>query len=935
MAFVSSSNNNTSSTNGAVNTAQAVNTAHGVSTASTQVNVAYSTNIDNLSDAVICAFFASQPNSPQLVHEDLQQIHPDDMEEMDLRWQMAMLTMRARRFLKNTGRKLTVNGNETIGFDKSKVECYNCHKRGHFTRECRAPRNQDNKNKESSRRSVPMETSTSTALVSCDGLGGYDWSDQAEEGPNYALMAFSSSSPDSEVSNDSICSKSCLETVELLKSQNDQLLKDLKKSELMVLGYKTGLESVEEKLEVYKANESIYLQDIKGLKFEIHIGEITIRELRKKLEIVQKEKDGIQLNVDKFEHASKSLNKLIECQIVDNCKKGLGYENYNAVPPPYTGNFMPPTPDLSFTGLDEFVNKPVVENCKAMSSEEEPKVIGGTVNENGCLLIKATHVGSETALSQIVQIVEAAQLARAPVQKLADRISKFFVPAVVVAAVVTFLGWFIPGVAGIYPKSWIPKAMDEFELALQFGISVLVVACPCALGLATPTAVMVATGKGASQGVLIKGGNALEKTHKVNTVVFDKTGTLTVGKPQVVSAVLFSGISMEEFCNTAIAVEGNSEHPIAKAIVNHAKHLLPNNKTQPPNTLSVTDFQVHPGAGVECKLGTKTVLIGNKKLMSSFNIHITPEAQNYFSENEKLARTCVLFSIDYKIAGAVAVTDPVKPEASWVISYLHSINIKTIMVTGDKWSTARAIASEIGIEKVLAERDPLGKADKIKDLQSKGLIVAMVGDGINDSPALVAANVGMAIGAGTDVAIEAADIVLIKSNLEDVITAIDLSKKTIFRIYLNYVWALGYNVLGVPVAAGVLFPFIGVRLPPWLAGACMAASSVSVVCSSLLLQTYKKPFTSPLIRSLNDDALCMLADDVVYIGGFSERLVLDPVHLNLMKYYHEEEAVCIRNEHLEHVSIMYKSSRVSYHSFNCLSEYKVFVLLPRFALAES
>ncbi|GJS07913.1 ribonuclease H-like domain-containing protein [Tanacetum coccineum] len=287
-----------------------------------------------------------------IVHEDLQQIHPDDMEEMDLRWQMAMLTMRARRFLKNTGRKLTVNGNETIGFDKSKVECYNCHKRGHFARECRALRNQDNKNKESSRRSVP--------------------SDQAEEGPNYALMAFSS---DSEVSNDSICSKSCLETVKLLKSQNDQLLKDLKKSELMVLGYKTGLKSVEEKLKVYKANESIYLQDIKGLKFEIHIGEIAIGELRKKLEIVQKEKDGIQLNVDKFEHASKSLNKLIECQIVDNCKKGLGYENYNAVPPPYTGNFMPPTPDLSFTGLDEFVNEPVVENSKAMSSKEEPKVV--------------------------------------------------------------------------------------------------------------------------------------------------------------------------------------------------------------------------------------------------------------------------------------------------------------------------------------------------------------------------------------------------------------------------------------------------------------------------------------------------------------------------------------------------------------------------------
>ncbi|GKE07119.1 putative ribonuclease H-like domain-containing protein, partial [Tanacetum coccineum] len=242
---------------------------------------------------------------------------PDDIEEMNLRWQIAMLTMRARRFLKNTGMKLTVNGNESIGFDKSKVECYNCHKRGHFARECRAPRNQNNKNRESSRRSVPVEISTSTALVSCDGLGGYNWSDQAEEGPNYTLMAYSSSNSNSEVSNDSNCLKSCMETVKLLKYQNDQLLRDLEKSSLMVLGYK----------------------------------------------------------LDKFENASKSLDKLIECQIVDNCKEGLGYEKYNAVPPPYTANFMPPTPDLSFTGLDEFVNKPVVENSKAMSSEEVPKEV--------------------------------------------------------------------------------------------------------------------------------------------------------------------------------------------------------------------------------------------------------------------------------------------------------------------------------------------------------------------------------------------------------------------------------------------------------------------------------------------------------------------------------------------------------------------------------
>nr|XP_043609864.1 copper-transporting ATPase HMA4-like [Erigeron canadensis] len=471
------------------------------------------------------------------------------------------------------------------------------------------------------------------------------------------------------------------------------------------------------------------------------------------------------------------------------------------------------------------------------------RVIGGTVNENGCLLIKATHIGSETALSQIVQIVEAAQLARAPVQKLADKISRFFVPAVVAAAVITWLAWFIPGAFGLYPKSWIPKAMDEFELALQFGISVLVVACPCALGLATPTAVMVATGKGATQGVLIKGGNALEKAHKVNTIVFDKTGTLTVGKPEVVSAVLFSEIPMDDFCNMAIAVEANSEHPIAKAVVEYAKNQLPDHKVQNGKGSVVKDFEVHPGAGVGCKVGDRTVLVGNKKLMRLSNVPVELAVENYFSDNEKLARTCVIVAIDGKVAGAFAVTDPVKPEAARVISFLRSMNINSIMVTGDNWSTATAIANEVGIENVFAEIDPVGKADRIKDLQARGKVVAMVGDGINDSPALVAANVGMAIGAGTDVAIEAADIVLIKSNLEDVITAIDLSRKTISRIHLNYVWALGYNILGMPIAAGVLFPFTGIRLPPWLAGALMAASSISVVCSSLLLQTYKKPFT--------------------------------------------------------------------------------------------
>ncbi|OMO78083.1 Cation-transporting P-type ATPase [Corchorus olitorius] len=494
------------------------------------------------------------------------------------------------------------------------------------------------------------------------------------------------------------------------------------------------------------------------------------------------------------------------------------------------------------TDGQSYVNESMITGeAQPIAKKPGDKVIGGTMNENGCLLVKATHVGSETALSQIVQLVEAAQLARAPVQKIADQISRFFVPAIVLVALITWLGWLIPGVLGIYPKQWIPKGMDKFELALQFGISVLVVACPCALGLATPTAVMVATGKGASLGVLIKGGNALEKAHKVKAIVFDKTGTLTVGKPEVVSVVLFSSMSMGEFCDVAIAAEANSEHPIAKAFLEHARKLRQKIESNNQHLTEARDFEVHPGTGVSGKVGDKMVLVGNKRLMQSYNVTVGPDIESYISENEQLARTCVLVAIDGEVAGAFAVTDPVKPEAQPVISYLCSMGISSIMVTGDNWATAAAIAKEVGIEHVFAETDPVGKADRIKEFQMKGLTVAMVGDGINDSPALVAADVGMAIGAGTDVAIEAADVVLIKSNLEDVVTAIDLSRKTIARIWLNYVWALGYNILGVPVAAGLLYPFTGIRLPPWLAGACMAASSLSVVCSSLLLQSYRKP----------------------------------------------------------------------------------------------
>uniref|UniRef100_A0A803KM45 P-type Cu(+) transporter n=1 Tax=Chenopodium quinoa TaxID=63459 RepID=A0A803KM45_CHEQI len=483
----------------------------------------------------------------------------------------------------------------------------------------------------------------------------------------------------------------------------------------------------------------------------------------------------------------------------------------------------------------------ITGEAKPVTKRPGDKVIGGTSNENGCIIVKATHVGSETALSQIVQLVEAAQLARAPVQKLADQISRFFVPTVVAAAFITWVAWFVTGVAGLYPKHWIPKAMDKFELALQFGISVVVVACPCALGLATPTAVMVATGKGASLGVLIKGGTALQKAHKVKAVVFDKTGTLTVGKPVVVSTILFSGVTMKELCDMAIAIEANSEHPLAKAVAEHAKVQRKKHESLADHVEDVKDFEVHPGAGVGGKVGERIVLVGNKRLLQVHNVPINHEVEEYISGAEKLAQTCVLVAIDGKVAGAFAVTDPVKPEAGHVIRYLQSMGITSIMVTGDNWGTATAIGREVGINQVFAETDPIGKAGKIKEIQMKDLTVAMVGDSINDSPALVAADVGMAIGAGTNVAIEAADIVLIKSNLEDVVTAIDLSRKTMSKIRLNYVWALGYNVLAMPIAAGILFPFTGIRLLPWVAGACMAASSLSVVCSSLLLQSYKKP----------------------------------------------------------------------------------------------
>ncbi|XP_021730778.1 copper-transporting ATPase RAN1-like isoform X1 [Chenopodium quinoa] len=490
--------------------------------------------------------------------------------------------------------------------------------------------------------------------------------------------------------------------------------------------------------------------------------------------------------------------------------------------------------------------------------EVEAHVIGGTMNLHGVLHIQATKVGSDTFLSQIINLVETAQMSKAPIQKFADFVASVFVPTVVVMALFTLLGWYIGGVTRSYPQSWLPENGNYFVFSLMFAISVVVIACPCALGLATPTAVMVATGVGAKHGVLIKGGDALERAQKVNYVIFDKTGTLTQGKATVTTAKVFTGMDRGEFLRLVASAEASSEHPLAKAVVEYARHF---HFFEPSETkdsqkndkdsgwlLDASDFIAVPGRGVQCSVDGKHVLIGNRKLVTENGMAIPKHIEKFLVELEEGAQTGVLVACDDVLVGALGVADPLKREAAVVIEGLCKMGIRPVMVTGDNWRTAQAVAKEVGIHDVRAEVMPAGKAEVVRSFQSNGSVVAMVGDGINDSPALAAADVGMAIGAGTDVAIEAADYVLMRSNLEDVITAIDLSKKTFSRIRLNYIFAMAYNIIAIPVAAGVFYPSIKLNLPPWVAGACMALSSVSVVCSSLLLRMYKKPRLTSILE---------------------------------------------------------------------------------------
>ncbi|WP_242270428.1 heavy metal translocating P-type ATPase [Bacillus cereus group sp. BfR-BA-01425] len=439
-------------------------------------------------------------------------------------------------------------------------------------------------------------------------------------------------------------------------------------------------------------------------------------------------------------------------------------------------------------------------------------VIGSTMNKNGFLKVKATKVGRDTALAQIIKVVEEAQGSKAPIQRVADQISGIFVPVVVVIAIITFAVWMIFVTPG------------DFGGALEKMIAVLVIACPCALGLATPTSIMAGSGRSAEYGILFKGGEHLEATHRLDTVILDKTGTVTNGKPVLTDVIVADGFNEEEILRLVGAAEKNSEHPLAEAIVEGIKEKkidIPSSET----------FEAIPGFGIESVVEGKQLLIGTRRLMKKFNIDIE-EVSKSMEELEREGKTAMLIAIDKEYAGIVAVADTVKDTSKAAITRLKKMGLDVVMITGDNTQTAQAIAGQVGIEHVIAEVLPEGKAEEVKKLQVQGKKVAMVGDGINDAPALATADIGMAIGTGTDVAMEAADITLIRGDLNSIADAIFMSKMTIRNIKQNLFWALAYNGLGIPIAA---FGF----LAPWVAGAAMAFSSVSVVLNALRLQRVK------------------------------------------------------------------------------------------------
>ena len=463
-----------------------------------------------------------------------------------------------------------------------------------------------------------------------------------------------------------------------------------------------------------------------------------------------------------------------------------------------------------------------------VKKEQGEEVIGATINKTGSFRFKASRVGADTVLAQIVQLVQDAQGSKAPIQKLADQVTGWFVPVVIAIAIITFVLWFI--------------IMGNLTLALLTTVGVLIIACPCALGLATPTSIMVGTGKGAENGILIKDAESLERAHKLQAVVVDKTGTLTEGKPTVTDYLTVRGTANSneiKLLQMAAAVERNSEHPLAEAVVNYAESQGIDKKKM----IGVRDFDAVTGRGVQGTINGRLIQIGTERWMQSLNID-TASLQSQRQAWEAAAKTTAWIAVDGKAEGLMGISDALKKTSARAVSALQKMGLEVVMLTGDNQQTAEAIAQEVGIRRVFAEVRPDQKAAQIKQLQSEGKhsggkYVAMVGDGINDAPALAQADVGISIGTGTDVAIAASDITLISGDLQGIVTAIQLSKATIANIRQNLFFAFIYNVAGIPIAAGILYPIFGWLLNPIIAGAAMAFSSVSVVTNALRLRNFQ------------------------------------------------------------------------------------------------
>jgi Cu+-exporting ATPase len=443
------------------------------------------------------------------------------------------------------------------------------------------------------------------------------------------------------------------------------------------------------------------------------------------------------------------------------------------------------------------------------------RVIGGTINRSGSFTYRATTLGADSVLSQIVRLMRDAQGSRAPIQRLADRVSAVFVPSIIVISILTFAAWYI--------------IADSAPLLRAFtaAVSVLIIACPCAMGLAVPTAVMVATGRGAQLGVLIKGGEALERAGSADTVVLDKTGTLTAGRPTVVAIDARRPWTEVQLLELVGSLERASEHPLASAIVESAT-------TRGASLAPAESFASIAGKGITGTVREHAMVVGNESLMQDWGIDISP-LRDWAQQRAERAETVVFVNIDGTLAGALAVADPVRPTSPRAVAALREAGLDVVLLTGDVSSTANAVAREVGIERVIAGVLPEGKVDAVRRLQDQGHVVIMVGDGINDAPALARADVGVAMGGGTDVALEAGDIALLRPDLGGVADAVKLSRRTMRIMRQNLFWAFVYNVIGVPIAAGVLYPATGILLSPILASAAMALSSVSVVTNSLRL----------------------------------------------------------------------------------------------------